>query len=180
MSRAIEILKHEHEAIIAALNLLDTFTQQLSADQAVNGDDLHALLGLLSEFADKCHHGKEEDLLIPALVKAGLSAGGGPLASVMNEHAEGRRLLRVMEEAAAPPLNLADFASAAERYSALLRAHIEKENEALFPMAEEVLTQTQLNTLADAFEEHEIKVIGHGRHESLHALLKRLQKRYLM
>jgi len=180
MSRAIDILKQEHEAIIAALNILDTFTQQLSADQAVNGDDISALLSVFSEFADRCHHGKEEELLFPALVRAGLASGQGPLASMLNEHVEARRCLREMNAAATPPLNLADFGQAAERYSALLRAHIDKENEALFPMAEEVLSQTQLDALADAFEEHELKLMGAGRHEALHALIKRLQKRYLM
>lgn len=180
MSRAIDMLKQEHQAIVAALNILDTFTQQISAEQTVDGDDIAALLGLFEEFADKCHHGKEEDLLFPAMVKAGLSAGGGPLAVMLDEHEQGRRMIRQMREAAEPPLELMDFAQAAKAYSANLRAHIDKENTVLFPMAEEVLTQTQLDTLADAFEEHEINIIGRGRHEELHALIKRLQKRYLM
>ena len=180
MSRAIDMLRAEHEAILAALNILDTFTQQVSADQTVECEDIDALLALFNEFADKCHHGKEEDLLFPALVKAGLTAGAGPLAVMLSEHEQGRRLVREMTEAAHPPLNLLDFFDAARAYSQALRSHIERENTVLFPMAEEVLTQTQLDTLADAFEEHEIRLIGRGRHEELHALIKRLQKRYLM
>ncbi len=180
MSRAIDMLTQEHQDILAALNILDTLTMQIGAEQTVDGDDIASLMGLFEEFADRCHHGKEEDLLFPALAKAGVVAGAGPLAAMLSEHETGRRLIRQMKEAAEPPLELQDFASAAQAYSTALRAHIEKENAVLFPMAEEVLTERQLETLADAFEEHEIKIIGRGRHEELHALIKRLQKRYLM
>jgi hypothetical protein len=45
-------------------------------------------------------------------------------------------------------------------------------------MAEKVLTGSQLDTLYEGFEEHEEKVIGHGRHEELHAMLKNLQEKY--
>jgi hemerythrin-like domain-containing protein len=70
------------------------------------------------------------------------------------------------------------FAQAAGEYIALLRNHIRKENMVLFPMAEKRLTETQLEALYVDFEEHEEKVIGHGRHEELHAMLKNLQNKY--
>ncbi len=43
-----------------------------------------------------------------------------------------------------------------------------------------VLTETQLEKLYKGFEEHEEKVIGQGRHEELHAMLKSLQEKYPM
>ena len=180
MSRAIDTLKHEHDAIIAALNILDSLTQQMSQDQAVDANDIDALLNVFTEFADKCHHGKEEDLLFPALVKAGLTTDREPLAVMLREHAEGRRLSREMHIAATAPLDVNDFSEAARAYSESMRSHIEKENTLLFPMAEETLSKAQLDTLAEAFAEHEIKLIGPGRHDELHGVIKRLQKRYLM
>jgi hemerythrin-like domain-containing protein len=36
-------------------------------------------LVFLKEFADRCHHGKEEDFLFPALEKAGIKKEGGPI-----------------------------------------------------------------------------------------------------
>lgn len=180
MSQAIQILRHEHDVILAAINLLDSMTQQMSSEQAVESDDVVQLISVLSEFAEKCHHGKEEDLLFPALVKAGLSKDAGALALMLQEHETARSLMRDMQTASRAPLHVSDFASAAEGYSTTLRNHIEKENELLFPMAEETLTQTQLNALTDAFEEHEQKIIGPGRHDELYGIIKRLQKRYLM
>ena len=37
----------------------------------------------------------------------------------------------------------------------------------LFPMAERLLSQEQLDALFEAFEQHEAQVIGPGRHEQL-------------
>jgi hemerythrin-like domain-containing protein len=48
----------------------------------------------------------------------------------------------------------------------------------LFPMADRLLTESQLEKLYAGFEEHEEKVIGQGRHEELHAMLKSLEEKY--
>ena len=83
-----------------------------------------------------------------------------------------------METAITDGLDPAKFVRAAQGYAGLLREHIRKENSVLFPMAEKVLSEAQLDELYEGFEEHEEKVIGHGRHEELHAMLERLQKKY--
>lgn len=178
MSRAIDDLKHEHEAILFALGILSRMTQRMGGGAAVPLDDLSAFIGFLKEFADKCHHGKEEGLLFPALLRAGLPAQGGPVEVMLAEHVQGRQWIHDMEAATQPALDAAAFARAAAGYSELLRAHIEKENGVLFPMAEQLLSQQQLDALFEAFEQHEAQVIGQGRHEQLHALLKGLKAKY--
>jgi hypothetical protein len=45
-------------------------------------------------------------------------------------------------------------------------------------MADKVLTEAQLEKVFEGFEEHEEKVIGQGRHEELHTMLKSLQEKY--
>lgn len=84
-----------------------------------------------------------------------------------------------MQAAAEPEWNAADFATAATGYIRLLQAHIGKENDILFPMAEQLLDRAQLDALAAAFEKHEATVIGQGRHEQLHAMLKKLKAKHL-
>jgi hemerythrin-like domain-containing protein len=178
MSRAIEDLMHEHEAILFALDILGSMDRKMSAGAPVDTDDIAAFIGFLREFADKCHHGKEEGLLFPALVAAGVPDRGGPVGVMLAEHVEGRHWIADMEAAAKPTLDVAAFTRAARGYTQLLRAHIHKENHILFEMAERVLAPGELDRLADAFEEHEAKVIGEGRHEELHALLKSLRAKY--
>lgn len=71
------------------------------------------------------------------------------------------------------------FAREADGYIELLRRHIEKENTILFPLGEKALTPQTLEGLYELFEDHEERVIGHGRHEELHAMLGEFEKRYL-
>jgi hemerythrin-like domain-containing protein len=71
MSRAIDDLKHEHEAILSALKILSSITQNLKTQKTVSSLDIVSFIGFLKEFADKCHHGKEEGLLFPAMEKVG-------------------------------------------------------------------------------------------------------------
>lgn len=178
MSRAIEDLLHEHEAILFALKILASINRKLEAASPVDATDLSAFVGFLKEFADKCHHGKEEGLLFPALATAGVQQVAGPVDMLRKEHEEGRRWIAEMSAALEPVLNAAAFTRAARGYTELLRTHIGKENEVLFPMAERVLSPERLESLYEAFEQHESRVIGPGRHEELHALLKSLKGRY--
>ena len=46
-------------------------------------------------------------------------------------------------------------------------------------MAERMLGASQLESIFDRFEAHEEQVIGAGRHEELHALLKGLRAKYV-
>lgn len=177
MSKAIEDLKHEHEAILAALQILERMIDTFQKNRALDPTDARSFVGFLKEFADKCHHGKEEGILFPALARAGIPEQGGPVGVMLSEHSDGRNLIGEMEESLAKA-DLSRFASSARRYQRLLRDHIEKENNILFPLAERTLPETEQRRIFASFEEHEELVIGKGRHEELHELLKALQKKY--
>lgn len=178
MSKAIDDLKHEHEAILSALEILENMSTRIAGGRPVGREDINNFIGFLKEFVDKCHHGKEEGILFPALIKAGIPEKDGPIGVLLSEHRQGREFIQAMDQAVSDPVDYDRFVESARGYAALLRAHIQKEDQVLFPAAEKVLSETQLNGLYDAFEEHEEKVIGAGRHEALHAMLKELQERY--
>jgi hemerythrin-like domain-containing protein len=178
MSKAIDDLKNEHDAILSAIQILERMIADMEKTPSVDTKDMHDFIGFLKEFADKCHHGKEEGLLFPALIQAGLPEKGGPIGVMLADHAQGRQFIREMEESLTPEVDRVKLAQAAGGYAALLRNHIQKENMLLFPMTEKMLTETQLEQLYEGFEEHEEKVIGQGRHEELHAMLKSLQEKY--
>jgi len=180
MSKAIADLMNEHEAILSAIQILERMIAAVEKATSVDTKDIHDFIEFLKEFADKCHHGKEEGLLFPAMIGAGVPDRGGPIGVMLAEHAQGRKLIRDMEESISTDVDRMKLAQAAREYAHLLRNHIQKENAILFPMAERVLTEIQLEKLYKGFEEHEEKVIGQGRHEELHALLKSLQEKYPM
>jgi hemerythrin-like domain-containing protein len=97
---------------------------------------------------------------------------------MLAEHAQGRKLIQEMEESISKNDHLLKFAQTEKEYAHLLKNHIQKENWVLFPMADKVLTEAQLEKVFEGFEEHEEKVIGQGRHEELHTMLKSLQEKY--
>lgn len=178
MSEAINALRHEHEAILMALRILDSISAQVRAGK-VSKEDVTQFLGFLREFADTCHHGKEERLLFPAMLEAGSPMDGGPVSVMLAEHARGRELVAEMTRASTPNLQPAAFQAAASAYATHLRQHIDKENAVLFPMAEALIPDATLERLFNQFEQHEEEVMGHGRHEELHALLTDLRSKYL-
>lgn len=163
-------LREEHQVILRALALLERLGRALDAGQAVDRGHLAWLRGFFETFADRCHHGKEEQHLFPALERHGIPRAGGPLAVMLQEHEEGRALLRAMAQG-----DDRRVAGAIRAYAALLRAHIDKENGVLFPLAEQVLPEGEQKRLVEAFEAVEQTVAGGRLHERLLAELARLE-----
>jgi len=161
-------LRHEHEVILQALGVLERAADVLAAGQPLSESTLADLIEFLRTFADRCHHGKEEDRLFPAMRAKGV---GGTLAVFLEEHEEGRGYLRTLASGAPA----AERAAAARRYVGMLREHIERENEVLFPLADGLFSAEEHGALARAYEEVELQVGGTGGHEALLTTLARLE-----
>ena len=161
-------LRHEHEVILRALAILERAGERLAAGRVVDEAALGELVQLLRTFADKCHHGKEEHQLFPKLREKGV---GATLVVFLEDHEEGRRYLATLAGSAPP----AERAAAGRRYVGLLRDHIQREDEVLFPMADDVLSLEDHAELAKRYEEVERDVIGPGVHERLLTTLDRLE-----
>lgn len=180
MKKASEDLKHEHEAVKIALNVLEKIASKIQRHENVDANDLKEMVDFLILFADKCHHGKEEIYYFPALQKAGIPANGGPIGVMLQEHEQGRLNIRQMKYSVSGlNADLNAFADAASLYVSLMRNHIEKENNILFMMGDQRLSEEMQTELLEKFEEHEEKVVGEGKHEELHTLLEKLAKKYL-
>jgi hemerythrin-like domain-containing protein len=180
MNKASEDLMHEHEAILMVLNVIERMVENIRKNEEVDVKDIEDIIDFLRVFADKCHHGKEEGYFFPALEKVGIPNEGGPIGVMLSEHQQGRNFIKKMQESTANhTINKNAFADAAISYVKLLRNHIAKENNILFPMGDARLSESDQKRLLNDFENHEEKVIGEGKHEELHALLERFQKKYL-
>jgi len=156
--RCTDILMEEHELILTGLDVLGAVSRRLAEGQAVPRASIDNLLGFFRDFADLHHHAKEEGLLFPAMEAAGLPHDAGPIAIMLQEHAQGRELVSVMREA----LDKLDastearrrFVDAATWYRDHLAQHIQKENQVLFRLAEQVLSPEEGRHLDRAFDEH--------------------------
>jgi len=151
-----ERLVKEHEKILAVLDLQDTLSAGIQRGEHPPADLCEQIVMFMRVFADDRHHHKEEDLLFPALERAGMPRNGGPVGVMLHEHEIGRGLMARMAEAASrwatgDAEGLSAFAIAAKEHAALLRSHIQKENQILFPMAERFLDAETKRDLAAQF-----------------------------
>ena len=139
--QSIEILKDEHDVITRVLDLLEQSVERLARHEPIPRGFRRWVLQFAREFADRCHHGKEEDFLFPLLEKRGIPREQGPIGCMLDEHVIGRECVAKMEAAiSARPRNNVAFSAAALRYVTLLREHIFKENNVLFEMAAHCLS----------------------------------------
>ncbi len=179
MATATNTLRDEHKAILKMLDVTEEVVRRIKGGDAVAPETISGLLEFFRVFADRCHHGKEEDCLFPLLEQKGLPRQGGPIGVMLHEHAQGRELIQKMREAAeafASGRSEASlrWADSALPYAALLRAHIAKENDVLFVVADRLLSGTEKESLLDAFEKAELDKLGAGTHERLHELMEKL------
>ncbi|MFN3995453.1 MAG: hemerythrin domain-containing protein [bacterium] len=97
---------------------------------------------------------------------------------MLYEHEEGRNYLEELREAVS---NISDesnrkkFVYAARSYVELIRQHIWKEDNVLFKMAEQVLTENDDNKLAENFDHYEEEKIGKEVHDKYHNLIHELE-----
>jgi len=68
---ATKLLKEEHRAIEKVLNALEAFALKLEKGEKVNAEILEKSVDFIRTFADRCHHGKEEDRLFQFMVRQG-------------------------------------------------------------------------------------------------------------
>lgn len=170
MGKATQDLRKEHEAILYVLQILDKMMQTHSSEPETLLRYYGELLYFLQIFADKCHHGKEENYLFKELVNKGIPNEGGPVGVMLQEHTQGRDYIAQMGRSL-DRKDINGFNNAAVQYRDLLRRHIEKENNVLFMMADNLIDEQAQNFLFEQFEQHEENVIGHGVHEKLHAMI---------
>lgn len=182
--RPTEILIKEHDAILLMLKILDAVATRLGKNEPVNPEHPRQIVEFIRVFADKCHHGKEENLLFKSMARAGVPEQGGPIAVMLSEHETGRNLVRNMDTAASAFAEgdksaAGQFVQNAHGYISLLSQHIQKENMVLFPMADRVIPNDEQDRLLVDFDKVETEIIGEGTHERFHELLDQLKSEYL-
>ena len=165
--RLTEALSSEHRVIEQVVAALDAAADRLDSGKLMRPGFFEDATRFIAEFSDGCHHAKEERVLFPALGRHGISTETGPVAVMLYEHEEGRRLAAGLRDAtarlAARQPGAADVvADYARAYAALLAQHIFKEDNILFPLAARVIPAGEWETIADEAERVEREETGGG------------------
>ncbi len=177
--KVTEKLMQEHRVIERVLFALERAATRLSRGEDVY---LRFFIGtsvLINGFANSYHDKKEEAVLLPLLLASGYPRDTGLVAVMLAEHEESQRLANRLRQAT-ERLQMGDIRAreqvvlAALGYVSLIRRHIKKEDEALFPVIEKIVTPEQQEQMRMAFERFEHEENGVEVEEKYYGLADRL------
>ncbi len=154
--KCTDLLVHEHKIILRGLDILDHMADRVERNQPVPAEDIETILRFLRVFADDHPQGKEESALFPELRRT--SAGNQePLRHMTFEHDQERSLVEGLEDALLTKKGT-EFVHFARRLTSLIRAHIRKEDNILFPIAEQCLSREQDERVTEELEQFQISL----------------------
>jgi hemerythrin-like domain-containing protein len=151
------------------LNVLDSIINE--CEQLENGKEMNAsffddAVLFITEFADGYHHAKEEDVLFKTMLDNLAYMHCNPIPVMLHEHEVGRQFVKGMVAALARN-NINELIQNSRGYCTLLRNHIFKEDNVLYPIAEDTLSDLQKQQIeeaytsvqADNFNEKELQIL---------------------
>jgi hemerythrin-like domain-containing protein len=180
----IQVLMDEHRQIERVMASLLTFVNEVKTKRLTDRhEDLERFAEFLRDFADRTHHGKEEDILFRIMVEGGFPRDGGPIAVMLAEHQEGRARVRILKEIAENP---APWGSAEREkiensvavFVTVLRQHIQKEDNILYPMARAHLSAELMAEITRQFLTFQNKEKERGDLDRLWNLGRALEKKF--
>jgi hemerythrin-like domain-containing protein len=177
----VEMLEAEHRVIQKMVAGMSVLAEQLEGGEPVDVSLLESIVAFLRTFADRCHHGKEETFLFPALIRRGVPSHGCPIGGLTMEHQKGRVMVGELADAirgyaAGEPPAREDLVESLRALVAFYPNHIWKEDYLLFPLAGKVLTPEDQQELMDKFETVE-RELGIEVHEGFDKVATELERK---
>jgi hemerythrin-like domain-containing protein len=178
--KAIETLMHEHRTIEKTIDAMVAWAGTIGNEpDPADGEELGQFVTFLRDFVDGCHHAKEQEILFAMMVQHGFPRDQGPIAVMLHEHDLGRSHVATLASLAvrAVPWNDKErqqVEQTVRAYADLLRAHIQKEDGVLYPLAEARLPNAVKDEISVRCERFDAEQTGTGAHGRLHALAERL------
>ena len=138
-SEISKILSGEHENILKVVDALESEIGKLN-NKNINALFFRKVIDFIRNYADKFHHAKEEDILFKEFNKCAEEGRVhcNPVEQMLVEHDEGRRCVKMME-LGLDENNKEELIKGSGGYINLIREHIFKEDNILYPMIEETL-----------------------------------------
>ncbi len=155
--KSADILRDEHVYIKKVLSSIRKQCISIVNGGKVDFEIFTQMIDFVRSFADKYHHQKEENHLFNVMAdKLAKDIGTGPIEGMLTEHDFGRAYMYELEQAlkkhqAGDMDAKVDIVGNAMGYVQMLSKHIEKEDTAIFSLAERRLDQTTQNKLDKDF-----------------------------
>jgi len=145
-----QILTKEHENILAVIDALNKECDALHNGKKIDKRLFEQIIGFIRNYADKLHHAKEEDILFKELCKDTVNLHCNPVQQMLYEHDLGRDFVRGIE-AGVKENNVLGVIENSRNYAQLLQEHIFKEDNILYPLADECLSKEAKKLMLSKF-----------------------------
>lgn len=157
-----QVMSEEHQLILRMITLVEKNIALMEEGKFRNWQFFLDAVDFIRNYADRFHHAKEEDVLFVALIKNGMPEKQSPIEAMQIEHEQGRMFVRTLEDAAekalaGEPGQIPRISENGKGYAALLRDHIKKEDNILYPLAERVLPEDVRADMLQAYRQAEAK-----------------------
>jgi hemerythrin-like domain-containing protein len=170
--QARALLMIEHRLIERMISIIKDTLSQIESTREVDPVFVDIAVDFMRTYADRTHHGKEEDILFRDLSKRAMSAEDQQvMKELIAEHVYGRQTTRALVEAntryrKGAKSALADIAGKFRTFVEFYPKHIQKEDKVFFPASMAYFTVEEDQSLLAEFREFDRKMI-HAKYRSL-------------
>ena len=167
----------EHRLIERMIANIDRMLLQIEKEEKIDPVLIDTAVDFIRTYADRTHHGKEEDILFRDLRERNLSEEDkGLMNDLIDEHALGRKITKNLITANNRYRNgetgaLSDIVSALRVLADFYPKHIEKEDKVFFPAVRQYFSESEDQAMLDEFWEFDKKMI----HEKYISLVETLE-----
>lgn len=179
--KAVKVLMEEHQNILRMLKVIRQLCLHTFNTKEVYYKGFYDAIDFIRNYADKFHHGKEEDILFDKMSsELGPAIKQGPIYGMLAEHDLGRLFVKNLEEALqkvkdGSKENIIDVIANAIAYTDLLHRHIDKEDTAIYTFLEKQLNQEIHQEIDELFEDAKEKLNSEATEKKYVAMLEALE-----
>ncbi len=166
-------LMHEHRLIERMLSVIKAEVLRIKGGETAEPYLIGQTIDFFRTYADRCHHGKEEDILFRELKNREISDSHRTMMEeLIREHVEGRSLVSDLDESYRQLLRTGDetasqvVASNLNRLLSFYPRHIKKEDKDFFHPVMEYFSQDEMNDMLKEFENFE-KELLHNKYSEM-------------
>jgi hemerythrin-like domain-containing protein len=171
------LLMIEHRLIERMIHQIQRALKQIDSTNEVNPLFIDTAVDFIRMYADRTHHGKEEDILFRDLQIKELSNDDRRVMNeLVEEHVFGRQITKKLTKAnsrfrSGDKLALTDIVDHLQLLVDLYPKHIEKEDSVFFPASMAYFSEQEDQAMLDEFLDFDQKMI-HEKYKSLVEILE--------
>jgi len=178
-----ENLINEHKKINELLDIMSKIALKIKSKDVFYPNDVEEVVKYLINIIENSHHGKEDDVFYPELISSGIPKETAPLSIINYEHLISVNYLKDISSCVVNCKIGNDFsgellADSLTNYVIAIKNHIQREEEIVFPIANEVFSIEKQNEILQRFEVIEQKYISNSFNDQFDELLNKFKNKY--